>query len=369
MGHKEDDKQTLEQLQIPISLERFTKEIPKRYRDGEFAESRIEKVNQEWTHFQRSMRKQWSFGKKIAAFTIAAAASLVLFMGSGFVSPAMAKILAKIPPISSIYERNVEISDLITKELKKEGYPIKEVQEYGGGGKEGVYIYLEASDEKVKKMKPGIEKISFSILHGEKFKGTRIEDYYVRVRKFVDETKSWKKKQARIDKEITETFEIVNPVLKSYGYENALSASPETIELEFPNTESKEKIAEIQKAVEDALKTAGNNSFKVKTKTFNLAKREHYSRWSDAVTGIWHEFTTYKKYHVSGVGYKSIDGEKMQIEIRMNLPSTDLKTAELAKELNTMTEDFIHSEEIWQKVKDDPYEIIITSKDKKRMNE
>lgn len=370
MGYKEEDKQTLEeQLQIPISLERFTKELPKRYRDGEFAESRIEQVNQEWAHFQRSMRKQWSFGKKIAAFTIAAAASLVLFMGSGFVSPTMAKMIAKIPPLSAIYNQHDESLDVsIKKELKKEGYPVKEVTLIVGGSEGEVWILVDTPEEKIKKMRPAIKKVAFKIMHGEPYKGKTIEDYSVKVMKFVAEPPQ-NKREAERDKEITEAFEIVNPVLKSYGYENALSASPETIELEFPNTESKEKIAEIQKAVEDALKTAGNNSFKVKTKTFNLAKREHYSRWSDAVTGIGHEFMTYKKYYVSSVGYKSIDGEKMQIEIRMNLPSTDLKTADLAKELNIMIEDFIHSEEIWQKVKDDPYEIIITSKDKKRMNE
>jgi len=369
MGYKKEDDQTLDQFQIPISLERITKELPNRYRDGEFDETRIKQVDHEWDCFQKRLKKQWTFGKKIAAFTIAAAASLLLFMGSGFVSPAMAKMLAKIPPLSSIYDRYVNLSDLLTKELKNEGYPVKEVREHVGGNKEGVYIFLEASDENIKNMKPGIEKASFKILHGEIYKGTRIEDYYVRVRKFVEEPEAWKKEQARITEETDEIFKIVEPVLKSHGYENVWGGGPDRIELEFPNTESKEKIAEIRKAVEDALKAAGKESVTVKHKTFNLAKREHYGRWSDAVSGIAHEFMTYKKYHVSGVGYKSINGEKMEINIRMNLPSTDTKTSELAKELNAMAEDFIHSEEIWQKVKDDPYEIIITSKDKKRMNE
>lgn len=368
MGYKKEEDRILDQLRVPISFERFTKELPKRYREGEFDEHRIEQVDKEWDQFQKRMVKQWTLGKKIAAFTLASAASLLLFMGSGFISPAMAKILAKIPPISSIYDRYVNLSEVITKELKQKGYPVKEVREHVGGNKEGVYIFLNASDKKIEEMKPGIEKISFGILHGEQYKGTRIEDYYVKVRKFVEEPEDWKKEQDRITKETDEIFKIVEPVLKSFGYENVWGGGPDKVELEFPNTESKEKIAEIKNAVENALKAAGKESVTVKTITFNLAKREHYSRWSNAVSGIGHEFMTYKKYHVSGVGYKSIDGEKMQIKIRMNLLSTDPKTDELAKDLHAMAEDFIHSEEIWQKVKDDPYEIIITSKDKKTLN-
>lgn len=356
----------LDEIQVPVSLERFTKQLPKRYKEGEFTEERMEQVGQEWNQFQKKVKKQWTFGKKVSTFTCAAVASILLFAGSGFVSPTMAKFLGKIPPLSAIYDRfNENLSDLISKELKKEGYPVRRVQEHVGGNKEGVYVFLDTSEEKVEKMKPEVEKISFQIIHGEKYKGTRYEDYYVRVRKFIAEPEEWKKKQAQIDKETREVFDIVKPVLDAHGYEQVWGGGPKTIELEFPNTEAKDKIAEIKKAVEEALQSAGKDSVQVKYRIFNQAKERQYSRWSNAVSGIGSEFMTYKKYQVSGVGYKSLNGEKMQIHIRIKLKSTDPKATELASDLKAMTEDFIHSEEIWKKIKGDPYEIIITSKDKK----
>ncbi|GHI00688.1 DUF4179 domain-containing protein [Neobacillus kokaensis] len=367
-SNREEMKPSLDELQVPVSLERFTKKLSERYREGEFDEDRIERVNQEWNLFEKSLKKQSTLRKKVVAIASTAAASFLILAGSGFVSPAMAKMMGKIPTLSAIYDRFDEnLSDLITRELKKEGYPVKEVREHVGGKKEGVYVYLDVPAETVNKMKPGIEKISFAILHGEKYKGTRYEDYYVRVRKFVVESEEWKKQQAQIEKKTKELFDIVKPVLDAHGYNQVWGGGPETIELEFPNTEKPEKINEIKKAVEEKLKAAGEESVKVKYRIFNLAKEQQYNRWSGAVSGIASEFKTYKKYKVSSVGYKSLKGEKMQIHISIKLKSTDPKAAQLAKDLKSMAEDFIHTEEIWNKVKDDPYEIIITSKDKKRM--
>jgi Protein of unknown function (DUF4030) len=367
MGSK-NEEMNLEQLEVPVSLKNFSKSLPQRFRDGEYDASRMEQVDRDFEMFNKSIKKQWTVGKKAIATTFAVAASFLLFVGSGFVSPAMAKMISKIPPLSSIYERfegeNLSVS--IEKALKKEGYPVKQVAEHVGGKKEGVYVFLEASDQNIKKMKPDVEKVSLKIIHGEKFKGTRTEDYYVKVRKYMPPSKDWEQKQAKEEKESQEILDIVEPVLKEKGYDFSWGWGNDKVELEFPSNDSKEKMTDIKKAVENALEAAGKENVEVTHKTFNLEKRQQYGRWGDAIGGIGAELMTYKKYQVSMVSHVS-KGGVFQIDIRIKLSSTDPKAGEHAEELTGMIEDFIHTDEVWQKVKDDPYEITITSKDKKTL--
>lgn len=370
-SNKESRNETLTQLQVPVSLERFTKKIPQRYTEGEFDESRLEKVDREWQLYQKRAKKQWSFGKKAAAVTMAAAASLLLFVGSGFVSPAMAKMMAKIPSLSAIYDRfDGNVSDHIEKDLKEAGYPVKAVQEHVGGKKEGVHIFLDASEANIKKMEPGVEKIGYKIIRSNKYKGTKTEDYYVRVRKYIEPSEKWKKEQEQIDKETTEVFAIVEQVLKTKGYDfsNGFGGGPDMVELEFPSTESKEKIVEIKKSVEEALRAAGIDSVEVKHRTFNLEKRQQYNRWGNAIAAIGRELMTYKKYNVKMVSHVSKDGV-FYIHIKMTLSSKDPDAEERANDIYSMIEDFIHTDDVWEKVKNDPYEITITSKDKKTLFE
>lgn len=360
---------SLDQLEVPVSLERFTKELPQRFEKGEFDESRLEHVDRELANFNKSMKKQWTIGKRFGAFTFAAAASFLLFVGSGFVSPAMAKMIAKIPPLSSIFEKyTVNLSEQITQELKKEGYPVKEVTELVGGKNEGVYIKLDAPEEKLKEMKAGIEQIAYGILKGGENKGTRVEDYFVKIIKHREPSEKWKMQQEAQDKASEEVHAIIEPILNAHGIMGGYGFGPETVELEFPSSESQEKIDGIKHELEAELKAGGKDSITINIRKYNLAKRQQYDRWTEAVSAIGHEFRTYKKYQVSSVGYQSKDG-LMRILIKIKLKSTDPKAAELASDLNTMIEDFIKSPDIWEKVKEDPYEIVITGKDKKQINE
>ena len=43
-------------------------------------------------------------------------------------------------------------------------------------------VSLEASEEQVKEMEASVKKIGFSIVQSNKYKGTRIEDYFIKVR-------------------------------------------------------------------------------------------------------------------------------------------------------------------------------------------
>ena len=150
----------------------------------------------------------------------------------------------------------------------------------------------------------------------------------------------------------------------SYNFNNNIMFGIDRVELEIPSTEKQEKVDEIKKAVEDALAVKEKEYIEVKMRKYNVAKREQYSRWSNAVSGISHEFMTFKKYKVSGVGHKSEDG-LMTIFITMTIKSTDEGAVEHATDLYTMAEEFIKSDEIWPEVKEDPYRIVVRTKDKK----
>ncbi|WP_409305027.1 DUF4179 domain-containing protein [Peribacillus sp. SCS-155] len=373
VSNKENmDKHTnLDQLQVPVSLENFTKKLPQRYQNGEFDDSRINQVDREWEQHEKRTRKQWSTVKKSAATVLAASACFLLLIGSGFVSPTMAKMVSKIPPLSTIYDRFDTPVQQIEKNLKKEGFPIKQVVEHVGGSKEGVYIFLDASKEQVEEMKEGVEKTAFNIINSNQYEGTVYEDYYVKVKQHKEPSQEWKEKDARYQKEWDEIAQIVEPILTFHDYKQSWGGGQNTVHLEFPNTESPEKIAEIEKNITDALKAAGKDNVKIERRIFNLAKEQQYQRWGNAISGIGSELKMYKKYKVSSVGYKSLKGKMMQIHIGIKLPSTDPKAAVLAADLRTMIEEFIHTDEIWNQVKQDDghYEIIIKGKDKKVITE
>jgi hypothetical protein len=362
MGYDED------KMQIPDSLKKFTKELPGRLTADDLDGKRSERVGRELEVFNKALKKKWSFWKKAGVTTAAIAASFMLFVGSGFVSPTMAKMVAKIPPLSSIFDDpQQDLTERLTQTLKEEGYPVKQVNQYVGGKNEGITVTLEASEKQVKEMEQGVKKIGLSIVQSEEFKGTKIEDYSIKVRQYREPSEKWKQDQAKIEKETEEVFEIVQAALKPFDFKNSIMFSTDAVELEIPSTEKQESVDEIKTAVEDALSANGKNNIEVKIRKYNLAKREQYARWGDAVSGIAHEFMTYKKYKVSGVGHKSEDG-LMTIFITMKLKSTDKEAADHATDLYTMAEEFIKSDEIWPQVKQDPYKIVVRTKDKKEFN-
>ncbi|WP_226674979.1 DUF4179 domain-containing protein [Mesobacillus jeotgali] len=362
MGYDKD------KMQIPDSLQKFTKELPGRFAAGEFGDDRSDRVGHELEGFNKSLKKQWTFWKKAGVTTAAIAASFMLFVGSGFVSPTMAKVVSKIPPLSSIFDSpEQDLSERLTQALKKEGYPVKQVNEFVGGKNEGIIITLDAPEKQYQQIENDVINIGHDMVKSKEFKGTRIEDYYVKVRPHREPSEEWKQEQAEIEKETDEVFQIVQAALEPFDYQNPVGYMEGKVELEIPSIEKQEKVDQIKKAVEDALAANGKEHVEVKIRKFDLAKREHYARWSDAVSGIGHEFKTYKKYKVSGVGYKSKDG-LMTIFITMKIKSTDQEAAAHATDLYTMAEEFIKSDEIWTKVKQDPYKIVIRTKDKKEFN-
>ncbi|PLS17367.1 hypothetical protein CVD28_12435 [Bacillus sp. M6-12] len=368
MGYKNEKvNDSIQDQDALLSLERFARELPQKITKDQMDETRSERIEREWTGFQKQLKKQSSFGKKAAIYAIASAASILLFVGSGFVSPTMAKMVSKIPPLSSLYEKydDEQLHETITKALKKEGYPVEQVLEHGGGKEEGMYVFLDDTKENVKKMDTGVKKIAYGIL--KKRTGTKYEDYYVRVRMKVEPSKKIEAENARLEKETEEVFNIINPVLSSFNFQNSYGFGPEGVELDFSNLEKKERVAEIKLAVENALKTAGKDSAKVKIRIFDQVRQDQYNRWGPAISAIAEELKTYKKYQVSSVGYQSRNGV-LRVLIRIKLPASDPKAAELATDLNTMIEEFIKTDEIQQMVKDDPYEIVIDSKDKKKLN-
>ncbi|MBT2695680.1 DUF4179 domain-containing protein [Bacillus sp. ISL-55] len=362
MGYDKDKRQ------IPDSLQKFTKELPGRFAAGEFEDERSNRVGRDLEGFNKALKKQWTFWKKAGVTTAAIAASFMLFVGSGFVSPTMAKVVSKIPPLSAIYnDPEQDLSERLTQALKKEGYPVKQVNEFVGGGDEGIIIILDTPEKQYQDMQHNVLKIGYEMVRSKEFKGTRIEDYFVKVKPHREPSEEWKQEQAEIEKETDEVFQIVQAALEPFNYQHSVGYMKDEVEIEIPNNETQEKVDQIKKAVENALAANGKDHVGVKIRKFDVVKRDQYARWSDAVSGMGHEFMTYKKYKVSGVGYKSKDG-LMTIFITMKMKSTDKEAASLATDLYTMAEEFIKSDEIWPKVKQDPYRIVVRTKDKKEFN-
>nr|WP_035209037.1 hypothetical protein [Mesobacillus boroniphilus] len=83
----------------------------------------------------------------------------MLFVGSGFVSPTMAKVVSKIPPLSSIFNSpELDLSERLTQALKKEGYPVQQVNEFVGGKNEASSLYWMPQKNSIRRWKTMLSK-------------------------------------------------------------------------------------------------------------------------------------------------------------------------------------------------------------------
>ncbi|KAA0546275.1 DUF4030 domain-containing protein [Bacillus sp. BGMRC 2118] len=362
-----NDKNDLEKLQVTASLKKFVKELPQSYKEENYSQDRLHRVEQEYNDFRKDKKRQWDVAKKASIITLATAASIALFIGSGFVSPTMAEVISKIPTLSTLLKNMEAESNLpiqVTENLRDKGIPVNHVAEHVGGKEEGFYVFLEASPKDIEKIEGDVKEIVNDFLDQEKFKGTTYENYYVKVRQYKEPDPELLAQDEREIQVTNEISEIISPVLESFGYEESLSIGQETITLEFPSVESEEKIENIKGEVSKALIDAGKENVAVNHKVFNLAKRQHYRIWSDTLSAFAYELKTFTKYKVSSVGYKS-KNETMYFFIKIKLSSTDPDAEEWANSIRATVEDFIKQEENWSKVKDEPYVIEIRSKDGK----
>ncbi|MGG1397709.1 DUF4030 domain-containing protein [Bacillus salipaludis] len=304
--------------------------------------------------------KSWSFGKKITMFSGVAVLFCGLFIGSAFVSPTMKALASKIPYLNLIFHSKW-VGDEILEELKRKGYKVGSTG-VGYTPKKTVSVFLDMKDREFKKAKPDVEKIVRHIL-----KSRGYDAYSIRVSKFEP-----KKDYVPSEKEKNEMTVLNQEVTKKlnqlhYKFDN-VQTDPTEHTIFINIGASKDYYNSVKEDVEKvALEMVSANHYKgYKINVTNVTVEVRKADKGSQITGPLAEgLMSKKEFKVTGVGFKS---KPLTFMIQTSVQSTDPKSKELGKKLDQMIVEFLNSKEISPILKNDPYEIIIKSKDNKKIN-
>ncbi|WLD94298.1 DUF4030 domain-containing protein [Alkalihalobacillus sp. AL-G] len=320
-----------------------------------------DKLDQTIEHgLKRGNKSQRGLGKKVLYTCSAAVLLFSILIGSAFVSPAMAKIVSKIPYLGQIFESKDDIVKVISKELRAKGYNTS------GAGvsfpEKEIYIGIKGSEKYFDTVKGDVETIVKDILHSRNY-----DAYTLKVSRYKERKVEIDKKEEKEMKEFYIISTVITKELKKQNY-NVLTFSmghnPKTIKLEIPNTET--RIDEMKQVINDVLQTNKIDPIPLNIKKIDMKKREQDKRWREILDIVEDDILGKKEYKVRMVGY-SIHPEP-EIQAFITLPSSDENAKAFAQQLEKVIDDFLKSEEMKSKVKNDPYHITIFSKDDKIIN-
>lgn len=282
------------------------------------------------------------------------------FVSSAFVSPAMAQVAAKIPYLGQLFKQE-PISDVLYKELEKEGYKIDSLGQTYDGGKKQIEISVIGSEKYFKSVKDDIHKIVRN-----KLKSRHYDSYKVKMTRYDPSQYEYKpnpsqEKYDKIDKEI-------NTELKEHNY-HVLSTTiggfdqDVKVELEVPDTEN--HIKEVKQIVNNVLAKNKEEKISIKVYKINLKKREQEGKWGDIINEVGEDLVGKEKYHVETIGY-SVHAEP-QLLIYTSLSHSE-KNKQFANGLEEAIKKFLQTQEMKDKIKGESYKIIIYDNREKKLN-
>jgi hypothetical protein len=338
-------------------MEKDLDRVKEHYNENYFNDEIANRINYK-VHQRINNDKRGSIGKRIAYVSCAALAAFSLFVGSAFVSPTMQNVAAKIPYLNVIFESK-PINDEIWDTLNDKGYKID------GFGmsytpKKIATVSLVGSETDVNEAKPEVIEIVRDILNSRNYDAYKIE--VQPARKVVEPTPEERKAMEEQDK----ASSVVVEVLKNHGYQNFSFGSDvvkKTVNLDLPNTET--KVAEIKQQIQNGLDVKKLGTFSIEVKRYDAKKKEREGRWMPIIDTIAEGIFGNNEYQVDGVGYTNRYSH-MTITIRTSVKSTDGEADKVVKNIEMTIQDFLMSEKTKKAIKDDPYKVIILTKDKKK---
>ncbi|MDF1996611.1 DUF4030 domain-containing protein [Peribacillus frigoritolerans] len=306
--------------------------------------------------------KKVSLIRKLTYSGIALIIVLGLFIGSTFVSPAMAEMVSKIPFLNSFINEK-SVGTIINEELTEKGY------KFSGPSityhNKTITITVEGSNQYYKSVKGEIEGIVKEILLSNNF-----DAYKVKIEKYVDVPYSEEEKKhiEDLEKQIKKDRELSMALDKVYKKYNILQLTKEplknTVVIDIAETETRSD--EMKKEVNNILQKTKKEKYLVKINNIDMEKADQDKRWRTILDSITDELIGKKDYKVTLTGY-SINPEP-RIDISTSLTSSDSGSREHGEQMEKVLKEYLNSEEMQKMVKNDSYKINVYSKDKKKIN-
>lgn len=307
-----------------------------------------------------------TFPGKVIYSCIAMILLFGLFVGSAFVLPAMAEVVSKIPYLGKLIKTE-PIVTVIHDELREKDYQIAGVGASYQGKKE-ISVRIQGTDNYYQSVKDEVETIAKDMLASRNY-----DAYAVKVSKYEEnepDISDADKERMEANFKLSET---IQQTMEKHGYDNlslggifSFNESDQSIRLEVPDTELESKIKEMKEVIGDAVAKADFGEYSIEIKKVDMKKRDQDMRWSNILTLVGEDLMGKDEYKVTGIAYTV--NPKPEIIIKTSVSSSDSDAAEYGKNMEKIIQDFLASEEMKEKVKDDPYIITIRSKDKKKLN-
>lgn len=311
--------------------------------------------------------------KRVLYTTIAAVAIFTLFIGSTNISLGIAKVAAKIPYFSLFIkqeEYKFAIYDVISEAMRNSQYDINSVQV--SVPKKEIMIEAYGSKKEVKKINEEVsDKINTALI------AYNFGKFDIKVKAIKDEREKYQEDSPEVKKYIKDSGELEKKIINLLNQNKYEMAFPPQVRINkiekfiyvaIPKTESKERVNELKKMLLDVSKPYGE-PFKFRVTKIDMEAREQEIRWGKLgiINIIGGGLMENEAFKVTGYSY-SFHPLPLQIKIKTSVKSSDPKAKELVKTIENEINYFIQSDERTKEIRNDPYELTILSKDKKKIN-
>jgi hypothetical protein len=315
-------------------------------------------------------RKKSKF-KKIAYSGIAAAVLFTIFIVSARFSPVMAKVVAQIPYFSQFIKQEefkFAIYHVISDVANKKGFELNQSQV--DLPKKKITITVFGSKSEVNRIKSRIAKDMNKELKAQNFGEFKITVKREKLTKVVVDD-SPKVKQYMKDSE-----ELQNKIITMLNENHYIMAFPPQVQINeiqksiyvaVPKTESNQRMKDIKNMLIATSKEYGE--FKFRISKIDMKAREQEIRWgkNGIINIIAQGLMENKKFKVTGFSY-SFHPLPLQITVKTSLKATNPEAKETANKIETEIKTFIQTDELTKEIRNDPYELTVLSKDKKKIN-
>ncbi|MFD9627398.1 DUF4030 domain-containing protein [Peribacillus muralis] len=307
--------------------------------------------------------KKLSWIRKLTYSGIALVICFSLFIGSAFISPAMAEVMSKIPYLNKVlHSKNIFIS--IQERLEKEGYKT----DVSTNGSNKIEIAVDGSQQYFQDVRRDVEEIAFEVLSSREYDGYTIKvvkSKAIHEEKPSTETIKQYEEAMKVDEALLQELKKQNYDDDTIQVGTLNNEGDLIIIIGIPNTEKDaEKIKEL---VRNVIRKETNTKYTLKFNKINLKLREQSDRWGSVVSTIIDGLYSKKEYQVNGFSY-SAHPQPMTLYIKTTISSSNPDSKQLGIKIENTIRDFLESEEAKKIIKDDEYKIIVYSKDKQQIN-
>ncbi|WP_428912185.1 DUF4030 domain-containing protein [Niallia sp. Krafla_26] len=285
-----------------------------------------------------------------------------LLIGSAFFSPTMAEVIAKIPYLNQVFHTE-PVQQTIMEELRNEDFKIDGI---GTTGKK-IEIRVNGSEQYFQDVRKDVEEIALEVL-----KSRNYDAYTVKV---IKSNHTYEKSSPETSKQVDEAIKVdkaLQQELTKYNYQNVATqvgslnnAGDLFIHIGIPNTE--ENPVGIKKLARSVIEEKTNQKYTLEFEKINLKVREQENRWLRVLIPMFDGLYSKKEYYFKNYSF-SAQSQPMTLYIETTMSYSNPNSKQLGKKIENTIVEFLESEEAKKIIKDDEYEIIVYSKEKKKIN-